>query len=339
MDQQPPVQRPTHLPHKQERVSSNDSSSASSSPPNQHGLARDGVAPFHPYPSDSSAPVSAGFPAPLDLRQRTGSATSSMSKPGMPVVSTPTTRPPLPHMATAPPLSAGFDPARDRPPTLESSPYLDQSPMSNGHKPVLEDPSASFYRLAESPVPPSVPSFHQAPQAPYNLPMIHHRESVSTYPYGVPREDMTWSLPSRSMSYGQLEGLAINHSHPYPSPQYYKHGPPPPLYPPPDGPAHYPVTSTPAEPASAPADGRGGAPPNGHFAMHPPWHPSYSGNTIGGMTSGGKGGAAPGAGAEGYGTWYPESNRLSQVEEEVNPGPLNEDVSTFYQGTAQSANS
>jgi hypothetical protein len=63
--------------------------------------------------------------------------------------------------------------------------------------------------------------------------------------------------------------------------------------------------------------------------MHPPWNPSYTGNTIGGMS---------GKSAEGYGGWFSESNRLSQVDEEVSTGPMNEDAPSFYHhGTAQSA--
>ncbi|KAI9746870.1 MAG: hypothetical protein M1815_004928 [Lichina confinis] len=359
VDQQPTHQRPPQSQLKQERAVSGESSSSSSSPPNQQGLARDPMQPFHPYPSDSSAPPSAGFAAPMELRQRNSSATSSLGRPPLPVVS----RPSLPHMSTAPPVSAAFDPTRpDRPPTLESSPYLDQSPMSNGQKPVLEDPSASFYRLADSPVPPSVPSF----QGPYNLPTMQqhpqhhhhhhqqqqppppaqqhqqqqhhhhpqHRDSVGTYTYGVPREDMGWPLQARSMSYGHLESLSLNQSNPYPSPQYYKHvptqpppPPPPPVYPPPDGPAHYPVTSTPEPSSAPPPDGRA---PSNNFAMHPPWHPSYTGSTIGGMTPKAEGG---------YNGWFQDSSRLSQVEEEVPTGPLNEEVPGFYQGASQSANS
>ncbi len=322
VDQQPPLNRPAQAPHKTERTSSNGSSSASASPPNAQGLGRapgmgNHPAPYHPYPPASQAPGPPGFPGALD-RQRTDSA-SSKGKGVVPIASNPVgPRPQLPHLPPGPPLSTGYDPTRpERPPGWEGSPYLDQSPMSNGGKPVLEDPATSFWRLAESPMGPSVPSF-QGP--PHPLPMIHHRESVGVYPYHVQREEMSWQQPSRSMSYGQLEGLGVHPSGPYPHTPDFKHPPPSTLYPPPYGASQYPVTSTP-EPSSAPADGRG---PNGAFAMHPPWHPSYTGNTIGKE-------------AEGYNGWFQGSNRLSQVEEEVHTGPLNEDPSTMYQGTAQSS--
>ncbi|KAI9887479.1 MAG: hypothetical protein M1823_000737 [Watsoniomyces obsoletus] len=333
VDQQPPLNRPSQSSHKTERTSSNGSSSASESPPSTQGLGRapgmgSHSVPYHSYPSASQAPGPPGFPGPLD-RQRTDSA-SSKGRGVVPIASTPHgSRPQLPHLPPGPGLSAGYDPTRpERPTGWEGSPYLDQSPMSaNGGKPVLEDPATSFWRLAESPMGPSVPSFQgPPPPPPHQLPMIHHRESVGVFPYHVQREEMSW--PSRSMSYGQLEGLGANHSGgQYPPPQTpdFKHPPPSTLYPPPyAGTGQYPVTSTP-EPSSAPADGRG---PNGAFAMHPPWHPSYTGNTIGPMA---------GKEAEGYNGWFQGSNRLSQVDEEVHTGPLNEDPSTMYQGTNQSS--
>ena len=257
-------------------------------------------------------------------------------KPGLVVPSlgsTPLTgRPHLPQLPSPIPLpSTGYDPTRAERPTgwaTTASHYLEPSPVSGeAGKPVLEDPSASFWRLAESPMATGgVPSSYQ-PSAPA-LPMIHHRESVSVYPYSVPRDDLAWPLPSRSMSFGQLEGLGVHPSHPYPAgPAEFKPPPPAPLYPPSYGGAggvhHYPMTSTP-EPVSGPPDGRV---PAGTFVMHPPWHPSYTGSSMSAM-------AGPGKGIEPYHhPWFPDPNRLSQVDEEAHPGPMNEDPSTVYPTT------
>lgn len=182
--------------------------------------------------------------------------------------------------------------------------------MSNGHRPVLQDPSSNFWKLTESPITPAFSSFAGPP----GVPAFHHRESVGAFPYAVQREDPGWPLQSRSMSFSHLEGLSMNQSGHYPAAHDYKQT----LQPHPYTPSYAPITPLP-EPTSAPPDTR--------TVLTPSWNPNFTGNSIGGM---------PSRSTENFGGWYPEPGRLAQVAEEVSTGPLNEDTPAYYHGTAQS---
>lgn len=325
VDQQPPSDRP-QVGSKTERNSADKSSSSSpSSSHPQAGIPHEHMANgnhYHPGPTTAAYP---DYRRSDPAIQRDGSVSSMNRAPILPS-STGGGRPPLQHTQTAPLLPGAFDFGRsERPSTWEGSPYLDQSPLSGGSKPSLDDPSTNFWRLHESPMTPAYSSFAGPP----GPPSVQHRESVSAYPYGVQREGLAWPVPSRSMSYGQLEGLSVNQPNQYPVMVDYKHSAAGSVYTPsysspPYSTPHTSITSL-AEPVSAPANGRI---PNGSFGMHPPWNPSFTGSGVGGNV--------PGKTAEGFGGWYQEPNRLSQVEEEVSTGPLNEEGPSYYPGTAQS---
>ncbi|KAI9788859.1 MAG: hypothetical protein M1816_006523 [Peltula sp. TS41687] len=310
VDQPPPSEASKGPALKESRNVRGQTSSSSPSPNNQQRAVKDHISNYHQY-SPASIPSSTHQDfntPPTDGGGRTASV-PSMSR--QPLLAAPTVRPVLPHMQTAPPLPGTVEfQAPERPAGWESSPYLDQSPMSNGHRPVLQDPSSNFWKLTESPITPAFSSFAGPP----GVPAFHHRESVSAFPYAVQREDPGWPLQSRSMSFSHLEGLSINQSGHYPAAHDYKQT----LQPHPYTPSYAPITSLP-EPTSAPPDGR--------TAMAPSWNPSYTGNSIGGM---------PSRSSESFGGWYPEPGRLAQVAEEASTGPLNEDTPAYYHGTAQS---
>lgn len=321
VEQQPPSESSKHGALKESRGSIGHSSSSSPSPSHpQRSSNHDHVTNFRQYPSGSMTSASQDFPSHHhDAGPRTASM-PSMSKPSLLLSSTSSIRPPMPHMQTAPPLPGTVDYARtERPPGWDGSPYLDQSPMSNGPRPILEDPSSSFWRPTESPMTPAFSSIGGLP----GIPAIHHRESVSAYPYTVHREDPTWPLQSRSMSFSQLEGMSMNHSSPYPAVTEFKHAPTAHPYSSNYSASHASVPESTSAP-SAPPDGRA---PNGSFAMPPPWNPSFTGGSLGGM---------PGKGPDAFGGWYQEPGRLAQVTEEVSTGPLNEEAPAYYHGTAQS---
>ncbi|KAI9814706.1 MAG: hypothetical protein M1826_002152 [Phylliscum demangeonii] len=333
---QPPLSDAKPGANKLERHSVGTAHSSSTSPSPPHPARPDPhrIGHLPPYAAIALPPGPHDYPIAVEHGPRTASV-PSLPKHSVLLSSTPgAARPQLPHMQTIPPMPGPVEYGRpERPPGWDGSPYLDPSPMSNGGgggsgRTMLEEPSHHFWRLAESPM---TPAFSSSFAAPAGVPAIH-RESVAGYPYAVARDDPGWHLQSRSMSFGQLEGLSLHPSAgPYPSPlpdyhHHHKHAAPPPPYPIPYGAGHLP------DPAAGGApDARGPAPAAYSMPPPPPWNPSFTANPMG--AGPGPGGAKP---VEPFGGWYPDAGRLAQVAEE-NTGPLNEEAPSYYPGTAQSA--
>ncbi|KAI9804955.1 MAG: hypothetical protein M1833_006258 [Piccolia ochrophora] len=303
VDQQPPTDRRPRTSSKPDRASGHGSDSSSPSP--THPGAIQDFNDFHQLPI---TPSQSGY-SMSNAQQRN----QSMPAIGKPVPSDlPSGRSHhLPHM---PPSATGsYDFSQgDRSATWAESPYV-HSPVSAGPKSGFGDPSTTYWR--DSPVTPAFTSFAHPPPMP-----AVHRESDGSF-YNVPREEPGWPVVSRSMSYGQVEGIPVNYQNHYPPHHDYKQPPHSAMYPPSLNTSDTSMASI-SEPSSAPADGRPGT-----FGMAPPWNPNFMSNTLTGMT---------GKGSEGLGGWYQETSHLAQVEEE-GPGPLNEDPSMFFQPNAQSA--
>ncbi|KAI9822940.1 MAG: hypothetical protein M1832_002965 [Thelocarpon impressellum] len=315
VDQQPQPDHSSRSGSKIGRVSSNDSSSASPSPPLPVGSMHDRASAFRGYGSVShpSLPQDLG----LSLDGRSGSVSSLKSSRLHSVAGA--QRPHLANMETAQLFANG-----DRRTSMwEGSPY-DQSPVSGEPRSGLEDPSTNFWRLADSPMTPAFSAYG----GPSPITPMHHRDSVGTFSFSGNREDLAWPVPSsRSMSVGHFEGYPKDYSGHYGLPaQDFKHPQPTNIYPPSLNTSNISMASV-SEPQSAATDAQG-VPITGTFGTQTGWNPSFVANTMSGMT---------GKGVEGLGGWYTEPGHLAQVEEEAPGLHFHEEAPIIYQPGAQSA--
>ncbi|KAI9809282.1 MAG: hypothetical protein M1825_002573 [Sarcosagium campestre] len=318
VDQQPQPDRRPRTGSKTGQ-SSGPTSNSSSSPSPTSRSGGDSFADYHPIPISSAPPNFSMHHVPP---HRNGSV-PSMNK-QLPS-DAPPARSQLSQMHT--PSSASFEFSQSERTSAWTVPSYVESPISGGPRSAFEDGSGSFWRLPESPMTPAFTSYAQQPGI-----TAVHRDSVNAY-YG--RDDMGWQVPTRAMSYGQVEGLPLNN---YPggysvhhNNNDYKQPPHSAMYPPSLNTSDTSMASL-SEPSSAPADGRH---PNSFSMQAPPpppsWNPNFMGTTaaaINGLSA---------KGADGLAGWYQEPGHLAQVDEE-GPGPLNEDPSMFFQPNAQSAN-
>ncbi|KAI9890691.1 MAG: hypothetical protein M1814_003760 [Vezdaea aestivalis] len=325
VDQQPPSEGQSR---NGSRMGAGGSSGSSSpSPGLSHSQSFDPIDDFNNYsPATSSNPADFAMPEP---KHRKGSVSSMGKKSRLQSHG-------LSHMHTGPHMPRGYEhdslPSAYDPHSADgssawNSPFIGQSPASAG-KPGFEDPSSNFWRLAESPMTPAFSTFQSPPSmtAPES-----NGAARSAYPVDGSREDVGWPLPSRSMSFGNVESLAQTYnggSYPYRAPDF-KHLPAQngtsEIYPHPIITTGHPASAeTMSAPLSATVDSKNGT--NGYGAP-PQWSAGYGGSNIAEVPR------KPGPGFNG---WYGEPGPLAQVEEETVGHHYGEDPAIYYpQAAAQ----
>ena len=320
VDQQPPQGPGSRAGSKTDRSSANNSSSSSPSPPLPSGPVHDHTSAFNQYAA-IPLPPQHEYALPADGRPANGAA-SSFNGPSSRLHSIARAQKPhLAHMETAP-TSRGLEFANGdrRTSTWDGSPY-DQSPVSGEPRSAIEDPSTSFWRLADSPMTPAFSYGGPSPVTP-----MHQRDGQGTF-FSGPREDVAWPLPSsRSMSVGHFDGYPRDYVSHYNVQPEYKHTQPTSIYPPSLNTSNISM-STISEPPSAVTEGPGST-MSSAFGSQSGWNPSFVANTMNGVS---------GKGAEGFGGWYSEPGHLAQVDEEGPGLHVPEESPIIFQQPAQSA--
>jgi hypothetical protein len=273
------------------------SGSSSPSPGLSQSQSFDHIDDFNNYsPAGAGAPHEFAVPG---LRNRTASVSSMNKISRMQAHS----RPEAPHIHTGGSMSRGYDVAHSADGSSTwTSPFMDQSPASS--KPGFEDPSSNFWRLAESPMTPAPYSTFAGPPS---VAAHHHSETRTAFPIEGSREDVGWPLPSRSMSFGNVEGLSQSYSNHYPFRPDYKSSSTSGVYPHPIITSHASSVATMSAPSSAISE-----PKSMHtgYGAPPTWNAGYMGNNIGDM---------PRKSSQSFPTWYGEPGHLAQVDEEAPP--------------------
>ncbi|TKA65869.1 hypothetical protein B0A49_10357 [Cryomyces minteri] len=163
----------------------------------------------------------------------------------------------------------------------------------------FEEPSSSYWRLHEPPAPTEYTPYSRAP----TVPSQHTMSAGQHYAYDSSREDRGWAVPTRSMSYGNIEGLPNSYSPYHLSAQRDHQRPSPALGCPPSIGTS---STSPNVPLGAgPTSGGTGSQALPHFEFGPSWSPY----TLRSRVS-----AAPLSGYEA--SWYGEPAALGQVDEE-----------------------
>ena len=294
------------------------SSSGSPSPGLSQGQSIEQVEDFNNY-SPATSISHHEFVVPNGVRNRTESV-SSLGRQSRLNSTNGSRRPDLAQMHTngVPrtyelPNSAGSSSAWN-------SPFIDQSPLSG--KPGFEDPSASFWRLADSPMTPAfTSSFAVAPA----IVATHGQDGPNNYhPLEGSREDVGWPLPSRSMSVGHFENLHQQYPPQYPVRADFKQPIRADSYP------HPIMTHTPStlasmsEPNSAIVESK---PVGSAYGAPPLWNTGYNGNRIGEIAR------KP---SQGFANWQGDFGHLAQVEEESVPPHYTEGQAMYFPAATQS---
>lgn len=199
-------------------------------------------------------------------------------------------------------------------------PHLDHSRAPSGFgNPTSEGSPSAYWRYDE---PPMTPAFAHFPAHPNS--MVHYpRDHNGSFSISGSREDLAWSLPARSMSFGQVEDLPVNYHHQYhpPSQQDFRRRISSDVYAPPSlDISNNSSCASISEPHSAPVSAPGAGQPRHHFGFPPAWNP-FAGHHPGGMIN---------KGPEGIAGWYSEPSPLAKVQEEDLGSNPNGDPPVFY---------
>ncbi len=193
-----------------------------------------------------------------------------------------------------------------------------QGPPGFGHA-TSEDAPSAYWKFAESPMTPAIPHFPAQPSS-----SLHYqREQSSSFSLAGAREDLGWSLPARSMSFGQVEDLPLNYQHQFHQPQhdFNRRRISADVYVPPSlDTSNNSSSASVSEPRSVPVSAPIGGQPRQHFGFPPAWN-AFTGHHATGLV---------GKGPEGLGGWYSEPSPLAKVQEEDAVSSLSGDAGVFY---------
>lgn len=166
---------------------------------------------------------------------------------------------------------------------------------------------------------PAFPHFTGHPNSIAHYP----RDHGSSFSVAESREDLAWSLPARSMSFGQVEDLPgsyHNHYH-QPSQRDFRRRISSDLYGPPSlDTSNTSSSASISEPHSAPVSVPSVGQPRLHFGFPPAWN-AFAGHHTGSMTS---------KGPEGIAGWYSEPSALAKVQEEDVGTTLGGNSAVYY---------
>ncbi|KZF20875.1 hypothetical protein L228DRAFT_240605 [Xylona heveae TC161] len=280
VDQQPQERR-QRTGSKIDAISAEASTSSSPSPTLATGPTLDQVGVFPQY-----------SPVPLDSRQSmlSTSGVSGMASRTAPLV----------------PRSS-FDYASDveRAPQWETSPLVQQSPGGIG-KQMMEEPSTSYWRLTDPAVATGFTPFDLSPSV--NQP-VYPSSSAGMFPSEVTGTESVWPMPTRSLSFDQVNTLPQVNS------GFQPFRPSVPRRIPTDPPSldtsNTPSTDSIGDPTSATMTAAPSSHPMQAFGYPTGWG-GFPGHTAGAMAR-----KFP----DGFNGWYGDSAPLAQVQEEDSGPP------------------
>lgn len=197
---------------------------------------------------------------------------------------------------------------------------MDHSQIPAGFGPTTaDDPPPPFWRYAESPMAPAFPHFQAHSSSSLRLP----RAPGGSFSVAGSREEIGWSLPTRSMSFGQVDELPVNYPNHYhhPSAADFRRRVSSDVYGPPSlDTSNTSSSASISEPQSAPVSGPAPAQARAQFGFPPGWN-AFSGPHAGGVV---------GKGTEGIGGWYSEPSPLAKVQEEDAVSSMSGEPAVFY---------
>jgi len=167
------------------------------------------------------------------------------------------------------------------------------------------------------------PAFSHFPAHPNSI-VPYPRDHSGSFSMAGSREELAWSPPPRSMSFGQVEDLPVNYRNQYnqPSQQDFRRRIPSDIYLPPSLDTSNNSSSVSiSEPHSAPVSAPGGGQPRHHFGFPPAWNAFAGHHHPGGFIS---------KGPEGIAGWYSEPSPLAKVQEEDVGSNLSGDPAAYY---------
>ena len=201
--------------------------------------------------------------------------------------------------------------------------FFDHSHVPGNHH-VHEDHAATYWKTPEAPMTPAFSPYSTGPtnSAPHQSPDV----SGGFVPYTNSRQDSGWSLPSRSMSYGQVEDFShhyqnstANYHHPQYQLDYRRRASE--LQPPSLQTSANSSNTSMSDPTNVPMQAPVTSQPMHHFNVPSAWQalPDHS----------------PSRKSPEYAGWYPESNQLAKVQEEEIGPHFGGDPAMLYSGAGR----